>query len=129
MKVRLRPGARELLTGLRARGVLVSVATWNHPEPVFAIFDLLGLTSFFVRPKVEAHPHKDRTIGATLQELAGDGVALQPHEVIFVDDKPMHLAQVRQALGPIQTLQAGVDVTDLRDVLTFISRSDSPGRP
>lgn len=128
MQVRLRSGALELLAGLRAQGVLVSVASWNHSEPVFAIFDLLGLTSFFVRPKVEAHPHKDRTIGAILQELAGDGVVLQPDEVVFVDDKPMHLTQVRQALGAIRTLQVGVDVTDLRDVLAYISRSDSPAR-
>ncbi|HVH32217.1 MAG TPA: magnesium-dependent phosphatase-1 [bacterium] len=128
VQVRLRSGARELLAGLRDRGVLISVATWNHPEPVFAIFDLLDLTRFFVLPKVEAHPHKDRTIGATLRELARDGVALRPDEVIFVDDKPMHLTQVRQALGPIQTLQVGVDVTDLRDVLAHISRSDSPAR-
>ena len=128
VRVRLRPGARELLEGLRHRGVLASVASWNHPEPVFAIFDLLDLTSFFVRPKVEAHPHKDRTIAATLHELARDGMALRPDEVVFVDDKPMHLTQVRQALGPIQTLQVGVDVTDLRDVLTHISGSDSPAR-
>lgn len=79
-------------------------------------------------PKVEAHPHKDRTIGATLQELTRDGVALRPDEVVFVDDKPMHLTQVRQVLGPIQTLQVGVDVTDLRGVLTHISGSDSPAR-
>jgi magnesium-dependent phosphatase-1 len=128
VQVRLRPGARELLAGLRDGGVLASVATWNHPEPVFAIFDLLELAKFFVLPKVESHPHKDRTIGAMLQELARDGVALRPDEVIFVDDKPMHLTQVRQALGPIQTLQVGVDVTDLRDVLAHISRSDSPAR-
>jgi predicted phosphatase len=108
--------------------VLVSVASWNHPEPVFAIFDLLDLTRFLVLPKVEAHPHKDRTIGVMLEELARDGVALRPDEVVFVDDKPMHLTQVRQALGPIQTLQVGVDVTDLRDVLTYISGSDSPAR-
>lgn len=128
IRVRLRLGARETLRELRDRGVLISIASWNHPEPVFAIFDLLGLTDYFVRPKVEAHPHKERTIGATLRELANEGIALQPHEVIFVDDKPMHLTQVRQALGPIQTLQAGVDVTDLRDVLLHVSGSEPSPR-
>ncbi len=128
VQVRLRSGARELLAGLRTRGVLVSIASMNHPEPVLAIFDLLDLTRFFIRPKVEAHPHKDRTIGATLRELAAEGVVLQPHEVVFVDDKPMHLAQVREALGPIRTLLAGVDITDLRDVLAHVSGPDSPAR-
>jgi magnesium-dependent phosphatase-1 len=128
VRVRLRPGARELLAGLRTRGVLISIASMNHPEPVLAIFDLLELTEFFTRPKVEPHPHKDRTIGATLRELAADGAVLQPDEVVFVDDKPMHLTQVREALGSIRTLQAGVEITDLREVLAHISGPNSPTR-
>lgn len=118
--VRLLPGARQLLERLREQSILISIASWNVPEPVFAIFELLELTGFFVRPKVEAHPHKDRTIAATLRELAADGIVLQPEEVLFVDDKPTHLAEVRAGVGPVRTLQAGVQVRDLREILDHV---------
>lgn len=123
--VRLFPGARQLLDTLREQRVLISIASWNVPEPVFAIFDLLGLTDYFVRPKVDPDPHKDRTIAATLRELAHEGIALRPEEVLFVDDKPSHLEEVRAALGPVRTLQAGVQVGDLREILHHITAEEA----
>ncbi len=120
VRVRLLPGVRELLAGLRAREILVSIASWNRPEPVFAILDLLDLRSFFTRPKVEPHPYKERTIAALLDELAAEGVVLQPDEVLYIDDRALHVRRVRTALGPLRFLRAGVDIKDLRDVLVHV---------
>lgn len=121
--VHLTPGAREALQALRQRGVLVSIASWNHPEPASAIFDLLDLRKYFTRPKVEFHPLKDRMISTLLTELAADGQAVGPEEVLFVDDRPEQLQRVRDGVGPVQTLQAGIDITDLRQVLTVIEHA------
>lgn len=115
--VRLVAGARELLEELRTRGVLVSICSWNRPEPVFGILDQLGLTGYFVHPKVEFHPNKDLMITALLDELAKEGRRLRPEEVMFVDDNPRMLEKVRQGVGPVHTLRAGSDVHDLREVL------------
>jgi len=118
--VRLRPGARAVLSALRARGVLISIASWNQPGPVFAILEQLGLMEFFVRPKVEPHPYKERTITALLHELAADGIVLRPEEVLLVDDRPLHLRRVRAAIGPLLTLQPGEDFDDLREVFDYV---------
>ncbi|TMJ08909.1 MAG: magnesium-dependent phosphatase-1 [Bacillati bacterium ANGP1] len=123
-KVRLAPGARELLDALRRRGILISLCSWNRADLVFAILDLLGLTQYFVHPKVEFHPHKDRMITALLAELAGEGTVLQPEEVLFVDDNPMMLEQVRQGVGPVRTLRAQPDVLDLRNVLKVLDEQN-----
>ncbi len=120
MKGALRPGARALLSALRKQGILISIASWNQPEPVFAIFDRLDLTGFFVRPKVEPHPYKERTIAALLAELAAEGIALRPEEVLLVDDRPLHFRRVRAAVGPLHTLQPGVDFVDLPELLQYI---------
>lgn len=119
-RVRLFSSTRQVLDILRRRGFLLSIASLNRPEPVFAIFELLELTAYFTRPKVEYHWHKDRIVGALLRELAGDGVVLGPQDVLLVDDRLVNLDGVRRALGPIRTLQAGVDITDLRDVLAHL---------
>ena len=121
IRVRLFPGVQEVLSTLRQQGILISVASWNQPEPVFAIFDLLGLSGYFTRPKVEPHPYKERTIAALFQELAADGVPVRAEEVLYVDDRRLHLPRVREAVGPIHTLRPGVDINDLRDVLTYLN--------
>ena len=123
-QVRLAPGARELLDALRERGILISVCSWNRADLVFAILDLLGLTRYFVHPKVEFHPHKDRMIAALLAELAREGTVLHAEEVLFVDDNPMMLEMVRQGVGPVRTLRAQIDVLDLRDVLKYLDQPE-----
>ncbi len=119
--VRLFPHVREVLEALLARGIVCSVASWNDPEPVGAIFDLLDLRRYFSRPKVEPHLRKERMISALLRELADDGLRLRPEEVLFVDDRRAHLTRVREAIGAIRTLQPGVDFTDLRDILGWVA--------
>ncbi|HXF81815.1 MAG TPA: magnesium-dependent phosphatase-1 [bacterium] len=120
VRVRLRPHAREVLDALRARGILISVASWNRPEPVLEIFEQLDLMPYFTRPKVEFHPYKEKTIRALLDELAADGVRLAPEEVLFVDDRAVHLERVRRFVGPVRTLQPGVTLHDLREVLAHL---------
>jgi len=97
------------------------VASWNQPEHVFAIFDLLGLSGYFTRPKVEPHPYKERTIAALFQELRADGLPLRPEEVLYVDDRTLHFERVREAVGPVHILQAGVDFTQFADVLAYLN--------
>ncbi|HEY3247003.1 MAG TPA: magnesium-dependent phosphatase-1 [bacterium] len=120
IQIRLFPGARALLEGLRERGVLISIASWNRPEPVFEILQLLNLADFFARPKVEFHPYKEKTIAALLDELRSEGIVLAPDEVLYVDDRAMHLRRVMAAVGPIHTLEMGRDITELKQVLDFI---------
>lgn len=115
--VRLFSGVREVLEALRRRGVVCSIASWNRPEPVLSILDLLDLRDFFTHPKVEFHPHKDRMVTALLAELRDEGMALRPEEILFVDDRARNLDTVRAAIGPIETLQPGVDFTNFREVL------------
>ena len=129
VRVRLQSGAQDLLRGLSERGVLISIASWNRPEPVFAILDLLDLTGFFVRPKVEFHPYKERAVATLLEELAGEGIILRPEEVLYVDDRALHLRRVRAAVGPVQTLRPGTDIKDLREVLKLILDRESKTDP
>jgi magnesium-dependent phosphatase-1 len=120
MRVTLLSGARDLLETLRDRGILISIASWNDPAPVFEILDRLGLRSFLTAPRAQPHPHKDQMVTDIMRELAGRGAALDPKEILFVDDRLLHLRSVRAAVGPIRTLQAGVDIHDLREVLKHL---------
>jgi len=119
-RVRLFPGVRDVLETLQSRGILISIASWNRPEHVFPIFELLELASYFTHPKVEFHPRKEMMIEALLAQLAAGGHRLRPDEVLFVDDRLVNLQRVREALGPVRTLQAGVEITDVRAVLGYL---------
>ena len=112
-----------MLEGLRARGLIVACASWNDPEPVDEIFSLLDLGRYFDYKKVERHPHKERTISALLRELAGSGTAPAADEVLYVDDRPIHVDAIRAAVGPVRFLQYGADIHALEEVLGYLDRA------
>ncbi|MDQ7859660.1 MAG: magnesium-dependent phosphatase-1 [Armatimonadota bacterium] len=120
VRVTLFPGVHRTLEGLRQRGLIVACASWNEPEPVEEIFTLLDLGRYFDHRKVEPHPHKDRTIRALLDELRGRGTALEPDQVLYVDDRRLHLEAVRAAVGGIRFLQYGVDIRALDELLSYL---------
>ncbi len=117
VRVALYPGVRRLLDGLRARRVLVAAASWNRPEPVDEIFALLGLEPYFDLKKVEPHPHKERLVAALIADLAARGCILQPDEILYVDDRRIHLDAIYATVGPVRFLQMGHDIQRPDEVL------------
>jgi len=120
VRVTLFGGTRALLAGLQQRGIVISAASWNHPQPVFQIFHLLDIGRYFRYPQVEFHPDKAAMISRLLQTLAAEGLALQPNEVLYVDDRTLHIEHVRQTVGDVHFLQMGVDIAGPEGVLTYV---------
>ncbi len=149
VRVTLFGGTRALLEGLQQRGIVISAASWNHPEPVFQIFHLLDIGRYFTHPQVEFHPDKAAMISRLLQTLAAEGLALAPSdetpsrlttrnggrdsksgrdgasEVLYVDDRTLHIEHVRQVVGDIHFLQMGVDIAGPEGVLAYVDGANS----
>jgi HAD superfamily phosphatase (TIGR01681 family) len=143
VRVTLFSGTRALLEGLRQRGIVISAASWNHPEPVFQIFHLLDIGRYFTHPQVEFHPDKALMISRLLQTLAAEGLALAlsdeapsrppfrgvrrdgASEVLYIDDRTLHIEHVRQVVGNIHFLQMGMDVSGPEGVLAYVDSTNS----
>jgi len=52
-----------------------------------------------------------------LADLAAEGRAVRPEEILYVDDSIRHIEKVRKEIGPVGFLQFGVDITRMPDVL------------
>jgi magnesium-dependent phosphatase-1 len=115
--IRLFSGTKEVLKELTARGIVVSMASWNRPEPVFEALRRFGIKEFFTHPKVEYHPNKHEMIKRLLADLAAEGRAVRPEEILYVDDSIRHIEKVRKEIRPVGFLQFGVDITRMPDVL------------
>ncbi len=123
VRVSLYPGVRALLDGLRERNLIIAAASWNEPDAVQDIFDLLRLDHYFDHKKVEPHPNKERMVAALFRDLAADGQTFAPSEVLYVDDRRIHIDAIHAAVGPIRFLQFGVDLQRPDEVLAYLDRS------
>ncbi|AYF31963.1 hypothetical protein CSH63_31875 [Micromonospora tulbaghiae] len=123
-ELRLRPGVRETVEALDARGILHSVASRNDHETAWEQLEKFGLADYFVLPRIGFGRKSDavREIAAELQ-FALDAVA-------FVDDQPAERAEVAYHLPEVRcyTHQQAATLAALPEFTPAVVTSDSRRR-
>jgi magnesium-dependent phosphatase-1 len=120
-------GIRDVLTTLQKRNIMITVASWNKPEPVKKALELFNIDRFFRNVKAEFHPSKHLMIERTLLELAGDGVKLKPEEILYVDDRDLHVDKIREKIGAIHFIQMWIDAKKPEEILEYVEKSGEEG--
>lgn len=116
-------GIRELLSKLQRMGVTMTVASWNKPEPVKQALNLFSISCFFKIVKAEFHENKHLMIASTLSELSEDGVKLKSEEILYVDDRTLHIENVRNKVGAVHFIQMWVDAKSPNDILQYVEKT------
>ncbi len=111
---------RDLLKGLKKRDLITSLVTWNKPEHVNEAIRLLEIDRFFEFVEVENTPKKHLLIARILARLSERGVQLEPHEILYVDDRTRHLKDIYDKVGRVIFLQMWKDVKEPYEILTYI---------
>lgn len=88
---------RQLLTQLTDIGIVNSICSKNDLTPVVEYLTKEGLAEYFVFPSVNWSPK-----GQRVQQLVSD-MQLRPANVLFLDDNPSNLGEVRHFCPEIMT--------------------------
>lgn len=118
-------GIRDMLEALRKRNAIITLASWNKPEPVKEALQLLGIEKFFRVVKAEFHPNKHLMVEDILSSLSKDGITLKPDEILYVDDRDMHVDKIRGRIGELHFVQMWVDAKTPRDILEYVKKCES----
>jgi magnesium-dependent phosphatase-1 len=121
-------GIRELLEGLENRKVIITIASWNKPEPVKEALRLFAIDQFFKIVKAEFHPNKYLMIESIISELARMGIELNAHEILYVNDRTLHLEQIIKKIGPIHFIQMWVDVKTPNEIIEYMKKMEDNKR-
>jgi methoxymalonate biosynthesis protein len=96
-ELRLRPGVRETIEALDARGVLHSIASKNDHETAMAQLALFGLAEYFVVPRISFGRKSD-----AVREIA-DELSFALDTIAFIDDQPAERAEVAFHLPEVRS--------------------------
>nr|MDO8063845.1 magnesium-dependent phosphatase-1 [Candidatus Freyrarchaeum guaymaensis] len=122
VRVRLFSGVRELLEELRRRGVIVSLVSANDEEPnkVRLLLEAFGIDRYFAFPQVNWRRKSEnvRRVVELVRSRLGFEVSFD--EVLFLDDSPFNIEDVRSRCPGVKTIQVGLDVRDVGEVLEKI---------
>jgi magnesium-dependent phosphatase-1 len=118
-------GVRELLESLENKKVIITMASWNKPEPVEEALRLLRIDRFFQIVKAEFHPNKYVMIESIISELAKRGIELKSNEILYVDDRTLHLEQIRSKIGPIHFIQMWIDAKTPNEIMEYVEKMEN----
>jgi FkbH-like protein len=99
-KLKLKPGIREVIEALDRRGILQSVASKNNPSDALEVLKSWNLAEYFLFPEISWNP-KSASIASIVQQMN-----LGADSVLFIDDSPFELEQVRAILPEVRVLKA-----------------------
>jgi len=127
-EIHLYKGVREMLQQLKEHGIIISLASWNTPEPCFEALEKLDLLEYFRHPKIHLHLEKHKMIKELLEDLRQEGIEIEPDEILFVDDNTRHFVDVRKQIGEVRFLQMWANVKDHQEILEYVRscQSDTP---
>ncbi|WP_456367228.1 magnesium-dependent phosphatase-1 [Thermococcus sp.] len=112
-KLCLFSGVREFIEWA-SRRFLLTIASWNVEERIRPILEGFGLWDYFLFPKIEGHPNKADMIMRTLNELISGGYPIET--VVYVDDRDIHLDEIRMNIPEIEFIHMWVDVGSFEEL-------------
>jgi FkbH-like protein len=98
--VQLKPGIKELILELDARGIIHSIASRNNHEDAIAKLREFGLEEYFLYPQINWNSKAESL--KNIQQLLNIGM----DAIVFIDDQPFERDEVASVHPELQTIDA-----------------------
>lgn len=106
-----------VLSELHQRGILISLASYNHSGTALRALQTFGIDLFFKHMVIEFHSQKDRMLLNILQGFCEDGFYVTPSSTLFIDDDRKGSYRHQMARIGVNFLQRGTDIQNLTEIL------------
>jgi magnesium-dependent phosphatase-1 len=111
-----------LIRWAKEMGAVVAVLSWNKREIAMEAIRALGLEGLFDYFVIEWTPRKDVMVRRLFEELRRRGKTFRPCDVVYIDDREMHLEQVSRELGPIGAIRAQADCSTFESCRRLVEK-------
>ena len=98
--LRLKPGIRDVIVELDRRGILQSIASKNNFSEAIEVLKSWDLEQYFLFPQISWNP-KSESVSAIVK-----GLNIGDDTVLFIDDSPFELEEVRSVHPKVRVLKA-----------------------
>ena len=121
--------ARLALWARRSHGIVASF-TWNVPWKALEALRTLGLDGLFDYHLAEPHPRKDLVLRRFLSSLRCErGYAPSPGEIVYIDDRDIHIGQIRETVGDVHFIRSHRDCRSYEECKRLIESLLGPRGP
>lgn len=101
--VSLNHGVEAVLSAAESAGYVIASLSWNNPEIAAEALKAFGIYGRFHYHCINPLPTKHRCLSELLKMIGEEaGKPLSPEDVIYVDDRPVHLADISSYVGNVR---------------------------
>lgn len=114
--IRLYEESLKLLKWARSNGAIVSTLSWNIPEKAMDAIKAFGLENEFDYFVITPEPNKGGAALKFLEQLKKkERCILPPCAIVYIDERDIHLKEVKEKLGNITFLMIWKDFSSFED--------------
>ncbi len=116
-EIRLREGVKELLRWVINEGGITATLSWNMPDIARQALKALGIDEYFNYHCIEYHPRKHELLRQLLLLIKNDlGTKLKPSNIVYVDDRIIHIEHVHKKVGKVRFIHFGNEVKNFHNL-------------
>lgn len=121
-EVNLRPHVRDFLRWANEAGHLLSTLSWNDHDVAYQALQAFEIDAYFHYLAIEPHPRKDKMLYKLLRQIEQErGVRIRPEEIVYIDDRDIHLKDILENIGKVRFIHFGKDVQCFLEIPRIIS--------
>ncbi len=120
VKLNLLPGAVNFIKWVRSEGGIISTCSWNEYEKAIGAVESFGLRDLFDYQKISTHPEKYLLMEQVINQVEGQGIAVQYNRLFYLDDRDIHIRDVKIRFPQLTFFQMWKNGTDYEFVKNSI---------
>ncbi len=124
IKVRLNKDMVKLSKWARENGGITSTLSWNIPDNAIAALQAFQVIDLFDYITIENTHRKDKMIIELLEKIRAEKrLEFKPCEIVYIDDRDIHITDIYTNIGPINFLHAWVDFSTFEEAVHLITNA------
>lgn len=100
----IKPGALEFIAWARKNEGIISTCSWNRKEVALSALRELGAIGLFDYQRIDPEPNKYELILSLMRELEASGNSISPDRVFYLDDRDLHMPDIRKNVDGLNFL-------------------------
>lgn len=114
-------GVRDFLKWARDSGAIISTCTWNDPAHAMSALEAFSLKPYFDYFQITTDSRKDKIMKELLELLHKKKIHIDHRNIFYLDDRDIHIEEIRHLIPEINFLYMGVHVRNLESARKIIS--------
>ena len=118
----IKPGALDLISWVKSNDGILSSCSWNTPDIALLALEALDAARLFDYQRISTVPRKDLLMEDLLDYLRGLGIVIAQHHIFYLDDRDIHMTEIRKRFPELNFLHMWKKVKSFDDARLIISR-------